>query len=145
MEPGDVFRDVAGETLMNQLIKPTIPIPAEASRIHTITDADVAAAPTFADIHQELSDLVQNRLIVIYNDDVRMVRQSARAAGLEPGSGPDIKAVCAMLWYAQWFGDWNKHHGDYRWQKLNGGHRALGDCLATLERIREMASSIDNG
>lgn len=134
--------NTSGQTLMNQLIKPTISIPPGASRIHGITDADVAAAPTFADIHQELSDLVQNRHIVIYNADydVRMVRQSARAAGLEPGSGPDIRADCAMLWYAQWFGDWNEYHGDYRWQKLRGGnHRALGDCLATLERIREMA------
>lgn len=113
--------DVAGETLINQLIKPTIPIPAEASRIHGITDADVADAPTFADIHQELTDLAENRLIVIYNADydVRMVRQSARAAGLGLGSGPDIEVACAMKMYAQWYGDWNEYHGNYRWQKLN--------------------------
>lgn len=134
--------DISGQTLMDQLIKPTIPIPPESSRIHGITDADVANAPTFADIHQELSDLAQNRLIVIYNADydTRMIRQSARAAGLEPGNGPDIRADCAMLWYAQWFGDWNDYHGDYRWQKLRGGnHRALGDCLATLALIKKMA------
>ena len=34
------------ETL-NSLINPTIPIPAEATEIHGITDADVQGKPTF--------------------------------------------------------------------------------------------------
>ncbi len=32
------------------------------------------------------------------------------------------------------------YHKSYRWQSLDGGHRALGDCLKTLEKIKEMAA-----
>jgi DNA polymerase-3 subunit epsilon len=39
-------------------------------------------------------------------------------------------------------GDWNDYHDNYKWHKLRGGdHSALGDCLATLELIRQMASA----
>lgn len=46
---------------------------------------------------------------------------------------------CAMVEYAAWWGDWDDYHGSYTWQRLNGGHRALGDCLAVAERLVEMA------
>ena len=47
-----------------------------------------------------------------------------------------------MLEYAKFVGEWNNYHGNYRWQKLEGGdHSAAGDCLATLEVIRTMAGA----
>ena len=43
-----------------------------------------------------------------------------------------------MLQYAQFVGQWNDQYGNYRWHKLRGGDvTALGDCLATLDLIRD--------
>ncbi|MFE1522185.1 hypothetical protein ACFW9I_36305 [[Kitasatospora] papulosa] len=33
--------------------------------------------------------------------------------------------------------------GNYSWQALGGGHRALGGVRAVFDRLREMASSVD--
>ncbi|MFF2751100.1 exonuclease domain-containing protein [Kitasatospora sp. NPDC058048] len=43
-----------------------------------------------------------------------------------------------MLPYSDWVGE-ERYDGTYRWQRLNGGHRALGDCLAVTRRLEEMA------
>jgi hypothetical protein len=45
-----------------------------------------------------------------------------------------------MDWYAGYYGEWSDYHGRYKWQKLNGGHSALSDCLAALDLLRDMAS-----
>jgi hypothetical protein len=42
--------------------------------------------------------------------------------------------------YAAFCGNWSDSHGDYTWIPLAGGHRAVGDALAALERVREMAA-----
>ena len=42
--------DAEGAVVFHSLVKPTVPIPAEATAIHGIRDEDVAGAPTFAGI-----------------------------------------------------------------------------------------------
>ena len=51
-----------------------------------------------------------------------------------------IRAQCAMEQWATWCGNWSEYHGSYKWQRLNGGHRALDDCHACLARVHEMAA-----
>ena len=133
--------NTAGETLLNTLIRPAGPIPADASRIHGITEADCADAPTWPDVAEQLEALLSAASrVIIYNAayDWRLLRQTYRAHNTEP---PEIEADvhCAMEAYASWYGEWSEYHGSFKWQRLNGGHRALGDCLATLNAIREMA------
>jgi hypothetical protein len=48
---------------------------------------------------------------------------------------------CLMTLYAAYVGDWSDYWESYRWQPLNGGHRALEDCQAALGVLREMAAS----
>ena len=45
-----------------------------------------------------------------------------------------------MIPYSTWYGDLSDCWGEYTWQPLpNGNHRALGDCRALLEGLKEMA------
>ncbi|MER6534668.1 3'-5' exonuclease [Streptomyces sp900105755] len=119
---------VDGSTLLNSLVNPGAPIPAEATAIHGITDSMVAAAPTFSDLLVPLTRALQGRRIVIYNRDfdkrrlaVELHRHySARWVNLEkPRHGrrrihPQARAWlaaqewedCAMQAYAEWYGDW---------------------------------------
>lgn len=142
--------NITGETVFNSLIRPTIPIPLAASRIHGITDEDVAGADTWAEIDEQVRDLLANApAVIIYNAayDTRMIYQTRLAHELTPDPNcliiPGAKFQCAMMIYARWYGDWSDYHKSYKWQRLDGGHRALGDCLATLEKLKEMANETD--
>ena len=136
--------DGMGNVLLdNVLVKPTKPIPADATAVHHITNAMVRDAPSFTDVMPHLHKVVEGKLLVIYNAqyDMRLLVQSGKAHNFGIQLGIE-GFTCAMLQYAEWVGEWNDYRGSFRWQKLQGGdHSALGDCRATLDVIRQMAES----
>lgn len=144
--------DAQGRTVLDTLVKPSRPIPWQATRIHGIHNADVENAPTFADIHETLTKLVAGRQLVVYNlsFDLRILDyccRSRRVPMLEPAG-----THCAMKWYARYYGQTNGYSRGYRWHKLTAAcqhfgidvvaaHSAVGDCLLTLQLLRHMAAS----
>lgn len=150
--------DCAGAVLLDTLVRPSGPVPAEAAAIHGITDAMLADAPTWSEIHARFCGLVEGRQVVIYSRefDTRVITQTARRYGLQAPQGFDLvlepgRIHCAMHAYARFRGEWSAEKGRYRWQKLSAAavqqgvtvtnaHRALGDCLMTLGVVRAMAS-----
>jgi DNA polymerase III subunit epsilon len=129
-----------GETLLNTLVNPEVPIPADAQRIHGITDEIVKSAPLWKDVAQQFASVVAGKTVTIYNAayDTRIIRQANKKAAYDI----IFKNDCAMEQYAAFVGEWNEYRGNYRWQRLEGGdHSALGDCLATLDVIKKMASA----
>lgn len=136
---------VAGRTVLDALVRPTRPIPAAASNVHGLTDADVAGAPTFADLAPALRAVLGGRTVLIYNRDydTRLFAQSARAVGVDIGRPPFGAAYeCAMLPYSTWVGEPGRF-GGYRWQRLpSGDHSAAGDCRATIAVLERMAAEV---
>lgn len=134
--------DGAGETLIdNALCKPSVLIPSDATIIHHITNMMVMNSPSFFEVYRELACLTEGRVVVIYNKayDLRLIRQSLMRFSAPLPFAPS-RVECAMLQYADYVGDWNEYHQNFKWPKLEGGdHSAVGDCLATLEVIRKMA------
>ncbi len=133
--------DSDGKTLLDTYVRPTRSIPADATAIHGITDADVQRAPPFPEVYDELKRIITGKTVVIYNAvfDLRLIRQTLQIHGVSsPGIDEDL-VECAMLRYSAWVGAlWPG--GGYKWQRLQGGdHTALGDCRATLAVIRRMA------
>ncbi|MFJ8982686.1 exonuclease domain-containing protein [Streptomyces sp. NPDC102282] len=65
----------------------------------------------------------------------RAVAEAAKqaAAWLDVMTFEDV-----MIPYSDWVGDWSDYWGNNRWQPLNGGHRAAGDCRAVLDCLRSM-------
>jgi DNA polymerase-3 subunit epsilon len=149
--------DQAGTTLVDTLVKPGVSIPAEATRIHGITDAMVADAPDWTEVELLLRAALEGRTVLIYNAsyDIEVLANMIVQAGVWPGVGvmeylgADGQAQCAMTAYAQFVGEWNSRYGNYRWHRLENvtwgadieapAHSALGDCLRTLHVLREMA------
>ena len=145
--------DGVGTTVLGTLIKPTIPIPSDATAIHGITQHDVAGAPSFSDVLLELKAAIRNRAIVIYNADydVRMLKQPARAHKLIFDVGPSLH--CAMQLYAEFRGEWDGSRGNFRWHKLEVAamqcgiviprnlHRASVDAELTRQIIMFIAAS----
>lgn len=145
-----------GDVLMNTLVKTVEPIPTSSSNIHGITDDMVQDAPTFDTIYEQLCDLIIDRDVVIYNAafDGRVLDQVCRRHGLLEATKVIGNVHCAMLQYADFRGDWNDYHGNFRWPKLayaidefsidlgdGKEHDAMTDCRITLELINGMAKA----
>ncbi|WP_052672458.1 3'-5' exonuclease [Aliterella atlantica] len=133
--------DHQARTLLNTLIKPTIPIPVEATAIHGISDEMVKDALSFPEVFSQIHSILEGKQVLIYNVsfDICVLSYCRKLHGLEPPLGLNVRSECIMEWYSQWCGDWSQYWKNYRWQPLGGGHRALEDCKAALERIQEMA------
>ena len=109
-----------------------------ASDINGITPDMLLDAPAWPAVYARLLEITAGRKVVIYNAgfDEGMIEADCRRHGLPH---QPLDADCAMLMFAQWYGEWSRYHGDYKWQLLDGGHTALSDCLACLAVIRSMA------
>nr|WP_308530362.1 3'-5' exonuclease [uncultured Serratia sp.] len=139
--------DTTGKPLINTLVKPLNPIPAEATAIHGITNDMVAQAPTWPEVQKLVDQVTDDKTVVIYNAgyDKRLLMQTDTAWNVKTESsikvGPTFE--CAMLAYAKFYGQ-KSERGGYKWQKLTAAaeqqgviiegtpHRALSDCLTTL-------------
>ncbi|MEG4801328.1 3'-5' exonuclease [Microcoleus sp. ARI1-B5] len=135
--------DRTEETLLDTLIKPSIPIRAEVTDIHGITDVMVADAPTFPEVYSTDAALKDKR-VLIYNSafDIKILNHCCQLHNL-PSLRLRKRSDCLMEWAAQWKGDWSYYHSYYRYVPLNGNHRALGDCTAALKLIKRMAADSD--
>lgn len=148
--------DKDGRAVIDELVKPTIPIPFGASKVHGIYDSDVENAPNFKDIYAELSEILEDQEIIAYNMkfDWRMLEQSrGKYNDLEEicmNWNPDINQHCVMIQYAQYKGQRRKGWRSYKWHRLGSAvdqeglevkdaHSALGDARMTLALIRKMA------
>ncbi len=136
--------DRLGEILLDTLVKPSIPIPAEVTDIHGISDAMVATAPSFPDVYPRIVEVLKDKRILIYNAefDIKILNYCCQLHGL-PILKLQKRSDCLMEWAAQWKGEWSNYYKDYRYIPLSGGHRALGDCLAAFELIKLMAADSD--
>lgn len=131
--------NLKGETVYNQRFNPITPVSPGAQAIHGISTEMLANEPRFEECAAELRGLLEGTgLVLIYNArfDLLLIRETCL---LHKVDRPKFKSDCIMEWYAQFCGEWSSYHGNYKWQPLNGGHDALGDCLAALTCMKEMA------
>ena len=128
--------DSDGRPVMNSLVKPTIKTSwRDAQKIHGISPADVAGAPTLEKLLLDVRRLVEGSRVVVYNSGFDTMF-------FPNGFFAKSQVECAMLAFAEFKGEWNPHYNHYRWHKLAVAaaatgfrqdvtfHRALGDALA---------------
>lgn len=104
-----VVRLASGETVLDTLINPRRPIPAEASSLHHIYDSDVVEAPTWYSVWKyELFPLLERSPhLVIFNARFDMGFITAAVAQLRerfPSNAPvpPLQVYCAMKMAARW-------------------------------------------
>ncbi|MBN1963779.1 MAG: 3'-5' exonuclease [Anaerolineae bacterium] len=146
--------DKSGAVLLDALVKPTVPIPADAARIHGITDVHVIDAPAFDALYPELARVLADRHVIAYNlkFDLRILDQTRALYGLPPlPVDPVARADCAMEWFAAYYGDWHSRRRSFTWKPLNFAcqtlgvpasdfHAAAADCVATLGVVQALAA-----
>ncbi|RLU82579.1 hypothetical protein CTZ27_30135 [Streptomyces griseocarneus] len=125
-----------GSILIDTLVHPGmgVRIPADATRIHGITDTMVAGALPWDRVLPQVLAAVGQRTVLAYNSafDQRMTVSHARALGADPGRlrSPEVWQ-CLMKKRSTWLGT-TSH------RRLGGQHRARGDALAALEVLRAL-------
>src|SRR5260221_6612360 len=145
--------DHDGSVLVDTLIMSTVAIPADATRVHGITNAMVAGAPTWKEAWPLVAAALKGRLVAIYNMDYdrRLLRQTHRQNGMR-WSSPKAEFFCIMEAYAQFYGQWNPRRGAYRYQRLEeagwqcqislpNSHRARADAELARAVLLTMANS----
>lgn len=149
-----------GTVLFDELIKlpEGVRIDPGAARVHGITTEKLEHAPTWDKVAARFWKVVDDKRVVIYNAayDVPVIQRIQNAYPNVPRP-EDLRVAeceCAMEMFAQWAGDWNDHHGNYRWVKLTDAaksegvpvqdaHSALGDCRMTLGLIKALAAKAE--
>lgn len=118
------------------LVNPQIPIPAQAQRIHGISDSDVSGKPVFAEIFGVLGAALNGRAVIGYNTeyDLTILEKECRLAGLawsQPcaldvrflaGAVSAQAAVSSLEKLAEWLG-----------VTIDNRHTALGDAEAAAQ------------
>jgi len=121
------------------LVRPTRPIPAEATAVHGIGDADVAVAPRFGEIAPGLVGLLEGAVFAAHNArfDLAMLQDAFSCAGIEyrpAGIACTLDAFRLL----------EPRADDHRLQSLcarhgvvlEDAHEALNDVLATAALLR---------
>jgi DNA polymerase III subunit epsilon len=135
--------DLDGNILLDTLVKPTKRkrISSEASAINGITMKMLQDAPTFKELYPKFCEIISNKKLLIYNAryDAKLLLQTALQDGF---TLKECDALCIMLGYSAFKGEWSEKYGNYKYQKLpNGDHSAIGDCKAILALIKKMAAA----
>jgi DNA polymerase III subunit epsilon len=143
--------DADGALLFESLVRPSIPIPPDATQVHGITTAMVAEAPDWRRVWPEAEQQLLGRVVATYNAefDLRMLRQAHRRAALL-WTLPQDQFTCLMELYAEYRGDWNPVKRSYRWHSLDAAssqcslpltnsHRAAQDAQLARLLLEHMA------
>jgi DNA polymerase III subunit epsilon len=130
--------DHDGAPLFESLVKPRYPIPADAARIHGISNAAVAGAPTWGDLWPQIEPFLQGRTVGIFNADfdLRMLAQSHRFAQLV-WTREALTSFCIMQLYARYYGE--RGYGGFRWQSLEKAGRQCRLNLPNSHRAADDA------
>ena len=135
--------DADAKTLFEGTVRPVCRVEPGATRIHGHTTRSLAGSPPFSEVYPDLLEVLWGRRIIVYNAsyDRRVWDGEVRSLGARGALAGELPAwECAMRRYAAYVGEPSKR-GGYRNQKLTGGdHSALGDALATLRLIEEIAA-----
>ncbi|QDP58639.1 MAG: putative exodeoxyribonuclease [Prokaryotic dsDNA virus sp.] len=143
--------DCQGNLLLDTMVRPMGEISEEARAVHGISEQDCAHSPWFDQVLGDLTGIIHNRTVVMYNAafDSRLIHQSAVRHNR---TAPRMSAHCAMNNYARFHGEWDNKRGRYKWQSLENAarqmgvaiegnaHRALTDCQTTLGVIKAIAA-----
>lgn len=139
-----------GGVLLNTFIDPIVPITSSASRTNKIYTSTIRGKPRFIKLAAGIANALEGKTILAWNAsfDSGILENEIKRMLLmypnTPGVEPTAKILRSLHWEdpCQWYRDWLKERNLYEYgaAKLNGPHRALGDCRAVISKLREMAA-----
>ncbi len=117
-------------------VNPGIPIPPESSRVHGITDADVAGAPTFAHIAPDVLAFIGDADVAGFNIqrfDLPMLLRELTQAGLRLDMTGRAVVDAQIIYHRRVPRDLSAAYRLYCGKDLNDPHTAQADVEACVE------------
>ena len=128
-------------------VNPGIPIPAEATAVHHITDADVANEPSFRQIAKSLANEMVGCDIAGFNSnrfDIPMLDQEFQRAGVKfdftKARFVDVQTIFHKKEQRTLVAAYRFYCG----KELDGAHSANADTRATLEVLKSQLDRYDD-
>lgn len=118
-------------------VRPPIAIPPEATKIHGITNGDVANAPTWAEVWPSVEAAISGRLLAAYNApfDWRMITHENARNGLPPVAWGWIDPLVVVHRVDKYQKGKSLRAVAARWGIVLNAHGAAGDALVTAMLI----------
>lgn len=136
-----------GERIYTSLVNPGMPIPPESTKIHRITDDQVADKPVFADLVDDVLDFIQDSVLSGFNVrkfDIPVLRREVEAVGRRFPALP----VLDMFELNQKMNPrslaWFYEHYTGEPMDAEEAHDAVYDCIATRKGFMGMLEKHKN-
>ena len=125
----------------SSLVQAGRPVPAEATRVHGITDAMLATAPSAPEVAKPFRERCGNSTLAIHNAsfDLPFLETLLRRHGADPLYCPIVDTLGLARGL---FGQGGNSLGELARRlgiRLEGAHRALGDARAAAELLLVLA------
>ena len=134
------------EELKTLRVNPEMPIPADATAIHHISDDDVRSCPTFKQIAHELADVFRGSDLAGYNSskfDLPVLAEEFRRADVDIDLMRAKMVDVQVIFYKMEPRNLSAAYRFYCGAELEGAHGACADTRATYEVLKSQLQRYD--
>ncbi len=142
----------SGDILMDTLLRHSKRSRPEALRVHGHTWEETRKAPRLSEVWGKFKQHVDGKAILCYcvnNFDASILINTCFSHGV-PTLDLRRRTVQVLGPFAMFYGEWNDHLGNYKYQSLTtaasffgidtaGAHGVVADCLMILRVVEAMA------
>ncbi|AEW87220.1 3'-5' exonuclease [Flavobacterium columnare] len=121
------------------LVNPTIPIPLQAAAIHGISDAKVANEPTFAELANQVHNMIKDSDLAGFNSDrfdIPLLAEELLRAGVDFDMKNRVSVDVQTIFHKKEERTLSAAYRFYCNQTLNNAHSAEADTNATYEILK---------
>ncbi len=121
------------------LVNPEMPIPAEATSIHGISDEKVASEPTFKMLSSEIHQMIKDSDLGGYNSnrfDIPLLAEEMLRAGIDFDMKNKVSVDVQTIFHKMEKRTLEAAYMFYCQKELNNAHSAEADTVATYEVLK---------
>lgn len=129
------------------LVNPTIPIPAETTAVHGITDADVADKPTFNELAKEIHNLIKDSDLGGFNSnrfDIPLLAEELLRADIDFDMKNKNAVDVQTIFHKMEQRTLSAAYKFYCEKNLEDAHSAEADTIATYEVLKAQLARYDD-
>jgi len=129
------------------LVNPTIPIPAETTAVHGITDEKVANEPTFAELSSAVYNMIKDSDLAGFNSDrfdIPLLAEELLRAGVDFDMKNRVAVDIQTIFHKKEERTLSAAYKFYCGETLENAHSAQADTMATYEILKSQFDRYDD-